>query len=142
MLVVRRRGQRVAAGRIRAGPDPGVEVRNRHLIGSLTASFGVSLALVRASGIDPALFMKVLRPSALYAPTFDKKLPMILSGDFAAANFPARHMLKDMRLVEAEATRLGVDPGLARAVEAILERALARGLGDADYSALAAAVTT
>ena len=67
---------------------------------------------------------------------------MILSGDFSAANFPARHMLKDMRLVEAEAARLGVDPGLARAVEAVLERALARGLGDADYSALASAVTT
>ena len=64
-----------------------MEVRNRHLIGSLTASFGVSLALVRASGIDPALFTKGLRPSALYAPTFDKKLPMIQP---AASGLPPR----------------------------------------------------
>ena len=81
----------------RLGPDPvlvgetgkaaALKLALNNLIGSLTASFGVSLALVRASGIDPALFMKVLRPSALYAPTFDKKLPMIQP---AASGLPPR----------------------------------------------------
>ena len=135
---------------LRLGTDPlyvgetgkaaALKLALNNLIGSLTASFAASLAIVRAEGIDPALFMKVLRPSPLYAPTFDKKLAKMLSRDFSEPSFPARLMLKDMRLVATEAEGHGVDAGVARAVCAALERALGAGLGDADYSALSAAV--
>lgn len=46
--------------------------------------------------------MGILRSSALYAPTFDKKLGKMLQGDYAAANFPTKvpqHcILQDVKL--------------------------------------------
>ena len=135
---------------LRLGTDPlyvgetgkaaALKLALNNLIGSLTASFAASLAIVRSEGIDPELFMKVLRPSALYAPTFDKKLGKMLARDFSNPSFPARHMLKDMLLVKEEADACGVDAGVARAVCASLERTVEAGLGDADYSALSAAI--
>jgi 3-hydroxyisobutyrate dehydrogenase-like beta-hydroxyacid dehydrogenase len=135
---------------LRLGTDPlyvgetgkaaALKLALNNLIGSLTTSFAASLAMVRAQGIDPEIFMKVLRPSALYAPTFDKKLGKMLERDFSAPSFPVRHMLKDMRLAAGEAEAGGVDAGVARAVCAVLEKAVGMGLGEADYSALSAAV--
>jgi 3-hydroxyisobutyrate dehydrogenase-like beta-hydroxyacid dehydrogenase len=51
-----------------------------------------------------------------------------------------RHLLKDVRLVAAEAERLGLAAPHLDGVSAILEWAVAAGLADADYSALAAVV--
>ncbi|MCB0262272.1 MAG: NAD(P)-dependent oxidoreductase, partial [Calditrichaeota bacterium] len=45
-----------------------------HLIAAETAAFSLSLGMVRSAGVDVDMFMSVLRRSALYAPTFDKKL--------------------------------------------------------------------
>lgn len=42
--------------------------------------------------------MAILRDSALYAPTFDKKLQRMLDRDYANPNFPTKHLLKDVRL--------------------------------------------
>ena len=91
---------------------------------------------VRRAGIDVEMFMRVLRQSALYAPTFDKKLPRMLSRDFTSPNFPVEHMLKDVRLVRAEGQRLGLASETLGAIETILERAIALGHARSDYSAL------
>ncbi|GIS14273.1 MAG: hypothetical protein CM15mP116_08560 [Synechococcus sp.] len=42
------------------------------LIASLTHAFPLSLRLVQQAGVPVETFMAILRPSALYAPTFDK----------------------------------------------------------------------
>jgi len=51
------------------------------LIASLTHSFSLSLHLVQRAGVDVEKFMAILRASALYAPTFDKKLAKELADD-------------------------------------------------------------
>jgi hypothetical protein len=56
-------------------------------------AFSASLGLVRKLGGDGAVdnFMDVLRASALYAPTFDKKLGKYMSQEFAGSvNFPTK----------------------------------------------------
>ncbi len=110
------------------------------LIGSLTTGFSASLGLVQREGVPVEAFMEILRASALYAPTFDKKLQRMLDRDFERPNFPTRHLLKDMRLFDAAARAQGLDTALGEAIEAVLERAIARGLADLDYSALYEAV--
>ena len=60
------------------------------LIASLSAAFSLSLGMVRRKGIEVDLFMDILRKSAFYAPTFDRKLPQMLARDFSSANFPGR----------------------------------------------------
>ncbi|MHB8797691.1 MAG: NAD(P)-dependent oxidoreductase [Thermoanaerobaculia bacterium] len=107
------------------------------LIGSLTTAFATSLAFVRAAGVPTDLFMEVLRPSALYAPTFDKKLGRMLEAEYANPTFPLRLLGKDLRLFEEAARRAGLAPAVVEAVLRTVEAAEARGHGEDDYSALA-----
>lgn len=68
------------------------------LIGSLTISFSTTLQSLIRSGIEIEQFMQILRESAVYAPTFDKKLAKMLSSQFDNPNFPTAHLAKDMSL--------------------------------------------
>ena len=56
------------------GAASGVKLAMNQLIGSLTTAFAMSLSLVQQEAIDVEKFMAIVRQSALYAPTFDKKL--------------------------------------------------------------------
>lgn len=123
------------------GAGAALKLAMNQLIAGLTATFSLSLGLVRAEGIDVTQFMTLLRGSALHARTFDKKLDKYLSHDYGAANFPLKHLLKDVRLVQHVAEQAGLDTGLLAAMEAACVRAEALGYGDQDYSALYEAIS-
>jgi 3-hydroxyisobutyrate dehydrogenase len=118
------------------GQAAALKLAMNQLIAGLTASFALSLGLVRKAGLDVEQFMGMLRGSALYAPTFDKKLDKYLQHDYASANFPLKHLLKDVRLMQSVMGEAGIDTGLLEAVAAAAERGIAAGYGDMDYSAL------
>jgi 3-hydroxyisobutyrate dehydrogenase len=122
------------------GKASALKLALNQLIASLTASFSFSLGLVRRSGIDVEQFMKVLRTSAIFAPTFDQKLPRYLRRDFSAPHFPTRHLLKDVNLILEEGRRAGLTTAAIEGVREIVETAIARGLADADYSSIYEAV--
>jgi 3-hydroxyisobutyrate dehydrogenase len=124
--------QRIGA----VGQAAALKLALNQLIAGLTATFALSLGLVRAQGIDVDQFMTLLRGSALYAQTFDKKLDKYLSHDYGTANFPLKHLLKDVRLFRQAAAPLGLDTALADAIAAACIRAQDLGLGDQDYSAI------
>lgn len=123
------------------GAGAALKLAMNQLIAGLTATFSLSLGLVRAEGIDVEQFMTLLRGSALHARTFDKKLDKYLSHDYGAANFPLKHLLKDVRLFRQVAEPIGLDTGLLAALESACERAQAQGYGDQDYSALYEAIS-
>jgi 3-hydroxyisobutyrate dehydrogenase len=106
------------------------------LIGSLTAAFAQSLGLVQAAGIDADTFMAVVRQSALYAPTFDKKLHRMQTRQFADPNFPTKHLLKDMSLFVAAAKAAGLRTLPAESVRQLVDQAVEAGFADDDYAAL------
>ncbi len=118
------------------GQAAALKLALNQLIAGLTATFSLSLGLVRAEGLEVDSFMGLLRESALYAPTFDKKLPNYLAHDYARANFPLKHLLKDVRLFERVATPLGLDTATTAAIARACERGLEAGRVDQDYSAL------
>jgi 3-hydroxyisobutyrate dehydrogenase len=118
------------------GQGAALKLAMNQLIAGLTASFSLSLGLVRAEGIEVDEFMGLLRGSALYAPTFDKKLDKYLARDYGKANFPLKHLLKDVRLFRGVAEGVGMDTSMITTIEAACIRALAEGFGDEDYSAL------
>ena len=122
------------------GSAAALKLAMNQLIGSLTAAFAASLALVQREGIAVETFLQILRPSALYAPTFDKKLQRMLDRDFDRPNFPTKHLLKDLDLFAQAAGAQGIDTAPVQAVRAVVERAIALGLGNTDYSALFAAI--
>jgi 3-hydroxyisobutyrate dehydrogenase len=122
------------------GSAAAIKLALNQLIGSLTAAFGTSLEFVRQQGAEVEPFMEILRESALYAPTFDKKLQRMMDGNYANPNFPTKHLLKDTTLFLNESASLPLDTKIPGAVQAILQAAIAQGLDEDDYSALFAAI--
>jgi 3-hydroxyisobutyrate dehydrogenase len=106
------------------------------LIASLTHSFSLSLHLVQRAGVEVEAFMEILRASALYAPTFDKKLAKELADDYANPNFPTAHLRKDLALFLDAAQALQLDTQGLQGLAALLERARGSALDGLDYSAL------
>jgi len=122
------------------GQAAALKLALNQLIATITTAYATGLGMVRQSGVDLGLWADVVRTSALYAPTFDKKLRRMIDRDFEPANFPARLLLKDLRLVAGEAARVGLFAPFLDGLVEILEHTVEAGLGEADYSALAAAV--
>lgn len=122
------------------GKAAAVKLALNQLIVSLTAAFSLSLGIVQKSGADVDVFMAILRHSALYAPTFDKKLPRMLERNFSEPNFPVKLLLKDVNLIFSEAESLGLNTVLLKAIREILTLTMERQLADADYSALFEAI--
>jgi 3-hydroxyisobutyrate dehydrogenase len=110
------------------------------LIGSLTSAFSLSLTLIQKSNVNVEAFMDILRQSALYAPTFDKKLQRMMEQNYSNPNFPTKHLLKDMRLSGIAAQAQGIDTALIEAVIQIAERSVDQGHGECDYSAIFSAI--
>ena len=106
------------------------------LIAAHVTAFSLSLGLIQRAGVEVETFMTVLRQSALTAPTFEKKLPRLLTRDYANPNFSTRHLLKDVDLClnAARETNLAT-PALA-GIRGILEETVAQGLQDVDYSSV------
>jgi 3-hydroxyisobutyrate dehydrogenase len=113
-----------------------VKLALNQLIGSLTTAFGLSLALVQKAGVEPEAFMQILRDSALYAPTFDKKLARMLNHNYDNPNFPTKHLLKDMALFAQAAATNGIPTESIAVISGLLQQAIGRGLAESDYAAL------
>jgi 3-hydroxyisobutyrate dehydrogenase len=122
------------------GTAAAVKLALNQLIASLTTAFALSLSLVQKQGVEVETFMELLRQSALYAPTFDKKLKRMLERDFTNPNFPTKHLLKDTNLFLKQAESNNLNTNSLEGVRQILEIAQEMGLADGDYSALFNAV--
>ncbi len=123
------------------GSAAALKLALNQLIGSLTTAFALSLGFVMQQGVEVETFMNILRDSALYAPTFDKKLQRMVERNYANPNFPTKHLLKDMSLFLGEAQSAGLNVSSLEGVRAILQIAQKMGLAEADYSALFSAVS-
>ncbi|MEO1001798.1 MAG: NAD(P)-dependent oxidoreductase [Cyanobacteria bacterium J06638_7] len=106
------------------------------LIASLSHAFSLALHLVQASGVEVERFMELLRGSALYAPSFDKKLPRLLADDYSRPNFPTAHLRKDLLLFLAAARERGLETTGLQGLAEVLARAEGSALDGLDYSAL------
>ena len=118
------------------GSGAATKLALNQMIASLTHSFSLSLRLIQQSGVPVETFMSILRSSALYAPTFDKKIQRMLDQHYSDPNFSTALLRKDLRLFleEAAAAELqttGID-GLAT----LLEKAQEGDLDGQDYCAL------
>jgi 3-hydroxyisobutyrate dehydrogenase len=118
------------------GSAAAVKLALNQLIGALTSAFAVSLGLVIHQGVDAQAFMAILRKSALYAPTFDKKLQRMLDRDYENPNFPTKHLKKDIDLFISAAQSSGLETNGVEGVRQILTKAIAMSFAEMDYAAL------
>jgi 3-hydroxyisobutyrate dehydrogenase len=106
------------------------------LIAAEMAGFALSLALIQQADVPIEHFMSILKHSALFAPTFEKKLPRLQSRDYAQPNFSTRHLLKDIDLFVAVAKDHGLRNTGLEGTRTVVADAIAHGYGDMDYAAL------
>ncbi|NEO85295.1 MAG: NAD(P)-dependent oxidoreductase [Spirulina sp. SIO3F2] len=121
------------------GTAAALKLALNQLIGSLTTAFALSLNFAQQEGVPVASLMQILRESALYAPTFDKKLQRMLEGNFTNPNFPTKHLLKDMNLFAKAAT--AQNTAIVQGVIDVVQNAIAQGHGDDDYSSIYNAIS-
>lgn len=122
------------------GQGAAMKLGMNQLIASLTAGFSLSLGLIRAEGVDVEQFMGLLRESALYAPTFDKKLVKMLEHSYTKPNFPLKHLIKDLALFRQVAEKSGMEFSIPQAMLAVFEKGSSAGYCDEDYAALYEAI--
>jgi 3-hydroxyisobutyrate dehydrogenase len=118
------------------GQAAALKLALNQLIAAETSAFALSLALIQRTQVPLDAFMTVLKQSALFAPTFDKKLPRMRERRYEDPNFSTRHLLKDVDLVRTTAHRHGVRAEALEGIRVLLEQAIRNGYGDLDYSAL------
>lgn len=122
------------------GQGAAVKLAFNQLIASHITAFSLSLGMIRRRGVEVEEFMRILRRSSIYAKTYDKKLPRLLERDFSDPNFRERLLLKDIDLIRAEATELGLGTAAIDGIRELVERALEMGLEEDDYSTVYNAV--
>ena len=118
------------------GTATALKLAMNQLIAALTTAFSLSLGFCMRNGVDTEIYMDVVRKSALYAQTYDKKLKKYLERNFDGANFSAKHLNKDVNLFLADAESLGMDCSSLQGIAKITTQAIKQGLGDKDYSAI------
>jgi 3-hydroxyisobutyrate dehydrogenase-like beta-hydroxyacid dehydrogenase len=122
------------------GKGSAVKLAMNQLIASLTVGFSQSLGLIRAEGVEVEQFMGLLRQSALYAATFDKKLQKFMEHDYSNPNFPLKHLIKDIALFQQVAEASGMNGEVANATLKVLLSGQEAGYGEDDYSSLYEAI--
>ena len=118
------------------GTAAALKLAMNQLIAALTTAFSLSLGFCMRNGVDTEIYMDVVRKSALYAQTYDKKLKKYLERNFDGASFSAKHLNKDVNLFLADAESLGMDCSSLQGIAKITAQAIKQGLGDKDYSAI------
>ena len=118
------------------GSGAATKLALNQMIASLTHSFSLALRLIQQSGVPVETFMKILRPSALYAPTFDKKLQRMLDQHYSDPNFSTALLRKDLRLFLEESATAGLQASGLQGLASLLDEAQGGDLDDQDYCAL------
>jgi 3-hydroxyisobutyrate dehydrogenase-like beta-hydroxyacid dehydrogenase len=123
------------------GTDPPasniIKLAANFLISATIESMAEAIALVRKHGLDPKAFLEFLTGSIFSAPVYRNYGAMIVADKFEPAAFKLPLGLKDNRLLLAAAEAAAVPMPLASLIHDRFVTALARGLGESDWAAIA-----
>lgn len=114
-----------------------IKLSGNFLITTVIESLAEAFALMRKSGVDPHKFLEVLTESLFSAPVYKNYGAMIAADRFEPVGFKMPLGFKDNRLVLAAAEEASVPMPMASLVHDRFVAAMAQGLENADWSAIA-----
>jgi 3-hydroxyisobutyrate dehydrogenase-like beta-hydroxyacid dehydrogenase len=114
-----------------------IKLAGNFLITTVIEGLGESCALVRKYGLDPNAFLEIITNSLFNAPVYRTYGSLIAADKFEPAGFKLPLGLKDNRLLLAAAEEAAVPMPMASLVHDRFVAALAQGLGEADWAAIA-----
>lgn len=132
----------IGAKTVRAGERVGeataLKLAANAWIASITAATGQSLAIARALGIDPSLFLQAIEGSASDSAYAHTKGASMMAGEFPA-QFALDGLRKDIGLITDAARANGVSTTLLDALGRVYADASAAGHGKDDIAAVSTA---
>jgi len=114
-----------------------IKLTGNFLTTTVIESLAESFALVRKFRLDPNIFLEILTGSLFTAPVYRNYGSMIAADKFEPAGFKLPLGMKDNRLLLTAAEEAAVPMPMASLVHDRFLAALAQGLGDADWAAIA-----
>jgi 3-hydroxyisobutyrate dehydrogenase-like beta-hydroxyacid dehydrogenase len=114
-----------------------VKLTGNFLITTVIESLAEAMTLIRKFKLDGPAFLDFLTGSLFAAPVYRTYGSMIAAGKFEPVGFKMPLGFKDNRLLLAAAEEAGVPMPLASLVHDRFVAALAQGLAEADWSAIA-----
>jgi 3-hydroxyisobutyrate dehydrogenase-like beta-hydroxyacid dehydrogenase len=114
-----------------------VKVAGNFLVTTVIESLAEAFALIRKSGVDPAKFLDVITGTVFAAPVYRTYGSMIAADNFEPVGFRMPLGMKDNRLVLAAAEAASVPMPMASLVRDRMLAAMAQGMAEADWSAIA-----
>lgn len=119
-----------------AGSAARMKLANNLVMGGMLTAFCEGMALAVKTGLDPAQFLDVLDSGAMSNPMFRMKGAAVVENAEFPVAFPLKHMQKDLRLALQLAEKAGQPLFATATVNELFKKALAAGLGDADFAAV------
>ncbi|MEZ5091717.1 NAD(P)-dependent oxidoreductase [Nocardioides sp.] len=114
-----------------------VKVATNYLIIHALEAMGESIAVLEQSGIDTSRFVEVLGDSLFPGVVYATYGAMIAEERYLPPGFTATLGLKDLNLALAAAERAGLTLPTGGVLTEVFEQAIAAGLGESDWSAIA-----
>jgi len=114
-----------------------IKLSGNFLITTVIESLAEACALMRKSDVDPQKFLEVMTESLFSAPVYKNYGAMIAADKFEPVGFKMPLGFKDNRLVLAAAEEVAVPMPMASLVHDRFVAAMAQGMENADWSAIA-----
>jgi 3-hydroxyisobutyrate dehydrogenase-like beta-hydroxyacid dehydrogenase len=114
-----------------------VKLSGNFLIANVIESLGEAVALVRKYGIDAQQYMGILTSTLFSAPVYQTYGGKIARSEYEPVGFRMKLGLKDVRLALDAADAAAVPMPVASVIRDHMISALAQGMENADWSALA-----
>ncbi|HKX31918.1 MAG TPA: NAD(P)-dependent oxidoreductase [Blastocatellia bacterium] len=114
-----------------------IKLTGNFLITTVIEGLAEGFALVRKYGVEPEQFLEILTGSIFTAPVYRTYGSMLAADKFEPVGFKMPLGLKDNRLVIAAAEEAAVPMPMASLIHDRFLAALAQGLGEADWAAIA-----
>jgi 3-hydroxyisobutyrate dehydrogenase-like beta-hydroxyacid dehydrogenase len=114
-----------------------IKLTGNFLITTAIESLAEAFAVVRKAKVDPDKFLEIITGSLFAAPIFRNYGAMIAKGQFEPVGFKLPLGFKDNRLILALAEETSAPMPMASLIHDRFLTAMAQGLSDADWSAIA-----
>jgi len=105
------------------------------VIAGTTQAFAEALALTESAGVDPKLMVDIIMAGRARSGIIEMKAGPMLGRDFTPF-FALKHMRKDIDLMIGAAREMNVPLPMTGAMAGVYADAVARGLGELDFSAI------
>jgi 3-hydroxyisobutyrate dehydrogenase-like beta-hydroxyacid dehydrogenase len=117
------------------GQGAGMKMAVNLLLGIMAAGICEAVNLGQKCGLDTATMLEIMLAGPMGCALFEFKKPMLIEDRFAA-QFPLKHMTKDMRFALQTADENGAMVPIGHTVFQLFRQGMGQGLADMDFAAV------